>query len=159
MTQARRHKAQQKAAEATNSSGCACKLRGFVGKEDDQDITNETKLIFEWLHDRKLCGEPFLGHIRYDDLVTHGRAVPNCPMRVCRPGLLYSLECFDDFAGNISAGLQFCGLVYEGSSLSVERCLPAGGIGVLDQPVHWLLPNALLQRSRFAASRCVCRQD
>ena len=90
MTQARRHKAQQKAAEATNSFGCPCKLRGFVGEEDDQDITNETKLIFEWLHVRKLCGEPYLCHIRYHNLVTHGRPVPNCPMRLCRPGLLYS---------------------------------------------------------------------
>ena len=35
MTQARRHKAKQKAAEATISSGCPCKLRGFVGEEDD----------------------------------------------------------------------------------------------------------------------------
>ena len=73
-----------------------------MGEEDDQDITNETKLIFEWLHVRKLCGEPYLCHIRYHDLVTHGRPVPSSPMRLQgHPGLLYILEFFDNFAANI----------------------------------------------------------
>ena len=46
----RRQKAHQKALEATSSSGCPCVLRGFVGEEDGQPITQATKIIFQWLH-------------------------------------------------------------------------------------------------------------
>ena len=140
--------------EAARTSGRPCIMKGYVGEDDGQHITSETKLIFEWLHVRKLCGEPYLCHIRYHDLVTHGRAVPNCPMRLCRPGLLYSLNIFDDFAANICPGLRFCGLMHEGSNLSVEKCLPAGSIDVLDQPVYWLWPNGVL---RCASARALHR--
>ena len=145
MTQARRHKAQQKAAEATNSSGCPCKLRGFVGEEDGQHITLDTKIIFEWLHVSKIDNGPYFCQIRYRDLITQGRQVPNCSMRLCRPGFLYTFEFLDQFAENICRDLHFCGLMHEGSNLSLERCLPAGGIDVLDQPVYWLWPNGVVR--------------
>ena len=38
-------------------------------------------------------------------------------------------------------GLQFCGLVYEGQAVNIEKALPSGGVDVLDVPVYWLLPN------------------
>ena len=141
----RRQKAHQKALEATSSSGCPCVLRGFVGEEDGQHITLDTKIIFEWLHVSKIDNGPYLCQIRYRDLITQGRPVPNCPMRLCRPGLVYTVEFLDQFAENICRGLRFCGLMHEGSSLSLERCLPAGGIDVLDQPVYWQFPSGALR--------------
>ena len=119
----RRVHAEQKAAEATVSSGCPCKLRGFVGEEDWQHITLDTKIIFEWLHVRKIDNDPYLCQINYRHLVTDGCPVPNCPMRLCRPGLVYTVEFLDQFAENLCRGLRFCGLMREGSSLSLERSL------------------------------------
>ena len=78
MTQARRHKAQQKAIEATVTSGCPCKLRGRVGKEASEEIQSDTKLIFEWCHIRTLTDDPYTVQILYRKLLLDGRAVPNC---------------------------------------------------------------------------------
>ena len=105
-------------------------------------ITFDTKITFEWLRVSKIDNGPYLCQISYRDLVSHGRAVPNCPLRVAgRPGLVYSVEFLDEFARNICSGLEFRGVVYEGSSLALERALPLGGVDILDQPVYWLWPN------------------
>ena len=97
----RRQKAHQKALEATSNSGCLCVLRGFVGEEDGQHITLDTKTIFEWLYVSKIDNGPYLCQISYRDLVSHGRAVPNCPLQVAgRPELVYSVEFLDEFARN-----------------------------------------------------------
>ena len=73
--------------------GPACKpMKQYVSEHDGQHITNETKLIFKWLHVRKLCSEPFLCHIRYHDFVTHGRPVRNSPVRLReRPRFVYTV--------------------------------------------------------------------
>ena len=130
--------------EAARTSGCPCIMKGYVGEDDGQHITSETKLIFEWLHVRKLCGEPYFCQIRYRDLITQGRPVPNSPLRLQgRPGLVYTVAFFDAFAANI--GVQLCWLMHEGSNLCLERCLPAGGIDVLNQPVYWQWPNGVVR--------------
>ena len=55
--------------------------------------------------------------------------MPNCQLRVAgRPGLVYSVEFLDEFARNICSGMEFRGVVYEGSSLALERALPLGGV-------------------------------
>ena len=151
----RRQKAHQKALEATSSSGCPCVLRGFVGEEDGQHLILDTNIIFEWLHVSKLDNGPYLCQISYHNLVSPGRAVPNCPLRIAgRPGLVYSVEFLDEFARNICSGLEFRGVVYEGSSLALERALPLGGVDILDQPVYWLWPNGVL---RCASARALHR--
>ena len=35
--------------------------------------------------------------------------------------------------------------VFEGSTLTVERTLPRGGVDVLDEPVYWLFPSGELR--------------
>ena len=47
----------------------------------------------------------------------------------------------DEFARNICSGLEFRGVVYEGSNLALERALPLGGVDVLDEAVYWLFPR------------------
>ena len=58
-----------------------------------------------------------------------------------RPRLVYSIQWFEQFAENAMRGLQFCGLVYEGQAVSMEKASPSGGVDVLDEPAYWLLPN------------------
>ena len=58
-----------------------------------------------------------------------------------RPGLVYSIPWFDQFAENVMHGSQFCGLIYEGQSVDMCKALPSRGVDVLDVPVYWLLPN------------------
>ena len=138
--------AEAKAAEATKTSGCPCKLRGWVGQEEGEEITHETKLSYEWCSIRIVTGQPYTVQIKYRDVITQGRSVPNCPMRLAgRPGLVYSVAFFEQFAAKICQGLEFCGLVYEGSSLTLQKSLPAGGIDVLDQPVYWQFPSGTLR--------------
>ena len=122
LTRLRKRKAEAKAAEATKTSGCPCRLRGWVGQEEGEEITTETKLSYEWCSIRTVAGQPYTVQIRYRDLITQGRPVPNCPMRLAgRPGLVYSVAFFEQFAANICPGLEFCGLVYEGSSLTLQK--------------------------------------
>ena len=52
-----------------------------------------------------------------------------------RPGLVYTVAFFDAFAANISPGLQYCGVFYDGSILALERALPLGGVDVLDEAI------------------------
>ena len=142
----RGRKAEAKAAEARMISGCICKYRGFVGEEDGQAITVGTKIIFEWLHVRKLDNDPYVCQIKYRNLISLGRPVPNCPMRVQgRPGLLYTVAFFDAFDANISPGLQYCGVVYDGASLALERALRLGGVDVFDEAVYWMFGNGVLR--------------
>ena len=85
-------KAEAKAAEATKTSGCPCRLRGWVGQEEGEEITTETKLSYEWCAIRTVAGQPYTVQIRYRDLITQGRPVPNCPIRLghlrCSAGAL-----------------------------------------------------------------------
>ena len=81
--------------------------------------------------------------------------MPNRPLRIAgRPGLVYFVEFLDEFARNICSGLEFRGVVYEGSSLALERALPLGGADILDQPVYWLWPNGAI---RCASARALHR--
>ena len=140
----RQGKAEEKALEAARTSGCPCIMKGYVGEDDGQHITLDTKIIFEWLHVRKRDGDPHVCQISYRNLISLGRPVPNCPMRVQgRPGLLYIVAFFDAFAESI--GCQYCGVVYEGAHLLVSRSLPAGGVDILEEPVYWLWPNGLVR--------------
>ena len=126
-----------------------------MGEEDGQHLNLDTNIIFEWLHVSKLDNGPYLCQITYRNLVSHGRAVPNCQLRVARrPGLVYSVEFLDEFARNIWSGLEFRGVVYEGSSLALDRALPLGGVDILDQLVCWLWPNGVL---RCASARALHR--
>ena len=155
VSEIRRRKAAEKAQEAARSSGCPCIMRGYVGEDDGQHITLDTKIIFEWLHVRKRDGDPHVCQISYRNLISLGRPVPNSPMLLQgRPGLLYTIEFFDNFAANICRGLRFCGLMHEGSNLCLERCLPAGGIDVLDRSVYWQWPNGVV---RCASARALHR--
>ena len=149
LTTVRWQKAEQKAAEATHSIGCPCKLLGYDGKEEGLEFQSETNMIFAWSHVRTAAGEPYTVRITYHNLVAQARPVPNCPLRLLgRPGLLYSLEFYNEFAENVVPGLEYRGLVYEGAALTLERSLPAGGVDVLDEAVYWLFPSgALLCRS------------
>ena len=82
--------------------------------------------MFEWQHVRRFNGDPYVVHVRYYNSLRDGRSVSNCPIRLAgRPGLVYSVAFFEQFAANICAGLEFCGLVYEGSSLTLQKSLPA----------------------------------
>ena len=45
----------------------------------------------------------------------------------------------------ICPGLEFRRLVYEGSSLTVERLLHVGGVDVLDEPVYLLFLSGQLR--------------
>ena len=134
-----------------------------MGEDDGQHITLDTKIIFEWLHVRKRDGDPHVCQISYRHLISLGRPIPNSPMLLQgRPGLLYTLDFFDNFAANICRGLRFCGLMHEGSNLCLERCLPAGGIDVLDRSVYWQLPNGLVRCASARAlrrERCTEAQD
>ena len=47
LTKFRKCKAAAKAPEATKSPECPCKLRGWVGQEEGEEITTETKLSYE----------------------------------------------------------------------------------------------------------------
>ena len=58
-----------------------------------------------------------------------------------RPGLVYSVQWFEQLAENVRLGLQFCGLIYEGQVVGMCKTLPLGGAGVLDVSVYWLLPS------------------
>ena len=99
VSKVRRQKAKQKATEAARSSGCPCTMRGYIGEESGDEITLASKMIFECQHVRRLNGEPYLVHIRYDSLISYGRSVPNCPIRLAgRPGFVYSVEFFEQFA-------------------------------------------------------------
>ena len=72
----------------------------------------------------------------------HGRNILYCPIRMCgRPGLVYSIQWFEQFAENVMLGLQFCGLIYEGQPMDMCKTLPSGGVDVLDVSVYWLLPS------------------
>ena len=83
-------------------------MKGYVGEDDGQPITQATQIIFEWHHVRRFNGDPYLVHIRYDTLFSHGRSVPNNPMRLAgRPGVVYTVAFFDAFGANISPGLQY----------------------------------------------------
>ena len=126
-----------------------------MGEEDGQHLTLDTNIIFEWLHVSKLDNGPYLRQITYRHLVSDGRAVPNCPLRVAgRPGLVYSVRFLDEFARNICSGLEFRGVVYEGSSLALERALRLGDVDILDEPMYWLWPNGVL---RCASARALHR--
>ena len=84
LSKIRRHKAEQNAAEAANSSGCPCKLRGYEGETNGQDITWETKMIFEWCAIRTIAGQPYTVQILYYNLVLAQESsteVPNAPGR------------------------------------------------------------------------------
>ena len=71
-------------------------MKGYVGEGDAQHITQAIKIIFEWQHVRRFNGDLHVVHISYHDLISHGRSVPNSPMRLQgRPGLVYSLAFFD----------------------------------------------------------------
>ena len=52
-----------------------------------------------------------------------------------RPGLVYSIQWFEQFAENVILGLQFCGLIYEGQAVDMCNTLPSGGVDVLDVSV------------------------
>ena len=80
LTRLRKRKAEAKAAEATKTSGCPCMLRGWVGQEEGEEITTETKLSYEWCPIRTVAGQPYTVQIKYRDLITQERPVPNCPM-------------------------------------------------------------------------------
>ena len=82
LSKVRQRKAAEKAMEAARTSGCPCTLRGYVGEDDGQHITQATKLIFQGFHVSRTNGDPHLVHIRYDNLFAHGRSVPNSPMRL-----------------------------------------------------------------------------
>ena len=101
-----------------------------MGQEEGEQILSVTKLSHEWCYIRTVAGQPYTVQISYHNLVTHGRPVPNCSMRLCRPGLVYSLAFFDEFAANI--GVQFCGLLHEGSGLTLDKTCsgPAGLLAV-----------------------------
>ena len=58
-----------------------------------------------------------------------------------RPGIVYSIQWFEQFAEQVMPGLQFCGLIYEGQSVDMCKTLPSGGVAVLDVSVYWLLPS------------------
>ena len=62
-----------------------------------------------------------------------------------RPGLVCSVEFFEQFAANICLGLQFAGVVYEGSNLAVEVSVPAAGIDVLDTNVYCIFGTGELR--------------
>ena len=114
----RQQKAEQKATEAALTSGRPCIMKGCVGETDGHHIARATTIIFEWLHVRCFNGDPLLVHIRYDNLISHGRSVPNCPIHLAGwPGLVYSVEFFEQFAANICPGLGFCALVCDGFTL------------------------------------------
>ena len=132
--------------EAARSSGRPCIMKGYVGEDDGQHITQATKIIFEWQHVRCSNGDPHLVHIRYDNLFALGRSAPTSPMRLQgRPGLIYTVAFFDSFAESISPGLQYCGVVHEGAHLLLSRSLPAGGVDILEKPMYWLWPNGVLR--------------
>ena len=132
--------------EAACTSGCPCIMKGYVGEDDGQHITQATKIIFEWQHVRRFNGDPHLVHVRYNNLFALGRSVHNSILRLPEPPrLVYVVAFFDAFAGNISPGLQYCGVVYEGCNLSVSRSLPAGGVDILEEPMYWLWPNGVLR--------------
>ena len=134
--------------EAARAAGRPCIMRGYVGEGDGQHITLDTKTIFEWLHVRKRDGDPHVCQISYRNLISLGRLIPNNPMLLQgRPNLVYTVEFLDQFAENICRGLRFCGLMHEGSSLSLERCLPARGIDVPDQQVYLQFPSGALRCS------------
>ena len=115
-------------------------MKIYVGEDDGQHITLDTTIIFEWLHVRKLDGDPHVCQISYRHLMSLG---PYAVARPSRPPLHYRI--FDNFAANICQGLRFCRLMHEGLHLCLERCLPARGIDVLNQPVYWQLPNGVVR--------------
>ena len=95
---------------------------------------------------RKRDGDPHVCQIIYRNLISLGRPVPNSPVLLQgRPGLLYTFDFFDNFVANICRGLRFCGLKHEGSNLCLEKCLLAGSIDFLNQPVYWHLPNGVVR--------------
>ena len=85
----RRHTAKQKAAEVMNSSGCPRRVRGYEGEADGQDIKRDTNMTFEW------CAIRTVAQIRYNNLVSLGRLIPNCKIRLAgRPWHDYSVDFF-----------------------------------------------------------------
>ena len=80
VSEIRRRKAAEKAQEAARSSGCPCIMKGYVGEDDAQHITLDTKIMFEWLHVRKRNGDPHVCQISYRNLISLGRPVPNSPV-------------------------------------------------------------------------------
>ena len=87
--------------------------------------------------------------ICYRHLISDGRSVPNCFLRLAgHPGLVYNVAFLEALGANISPGLQYCGVVYDGASLALERALLLGGVDVLDEAVYWLFGNGVL--------RCCC---
>ena len=127
LVQKRRRKvAERRAAEACQQTGCLCSFQGFEGEKDGQLLLKDTKLFFEWRHVTTASGEPYVVSIRYENLVYHLRSIPNCPMRLQgKPGLRYSLDFFDQLAENVSPGLEYRGLMYEGPVMDNECYLTA----------------------------------
>ena len=104
---------------------------------------------------KKTNGEAYAVQVSYHNLIQHGQNIPHCPIRMRgRSGLVYSIDWFDHIAENVVPGLQFCGLVYEGQSVDMNRALPSGGVDVLDEPVYWLLPNG----EASVAQRVACKK-
>ena len=56
LSEVRRQKAEEKAAEAARASGCPCQMAGYIGEESGDDITLATQLNFEWQHVRRFGG-------------------------------------------------------------------------------------------------------
>ena len=73
-----------------------------MGEEAGEEMYRDSKLIFELCAVRTVAGQPYTVQTLYYHLVSHGRPVPNCSMRLTgRPGPVYSVEFFEQFAANI----------------------------------------------------------
>ena len=113
-----------------------------MGQEVGEHLLKPTGLLFEWCLVKKTNGEAYTVQVSYRNLIHLRRNIPHCPIRMRgRPRLVYSIQWFEQFAENVMLGLQFCGIVYEGQAVNIEKALPSGGVDVLDVPVYGLLPN------------------
>ena len=142
MTQLRCRKAEERARATTIHTGCPCKFVGYVGQDVGNHLQKDTGLLYEWCLVKKTNGEAYTVRVSYNHSIHTGQNIPHSPIRLRgHPGLVYSIQWFGQLAENITPGLQFCGLVYEGQSVNLNKALPSGGVDVLDAPVYWLFPT------------------
>ena len=166
MTQLRCRTAEERANETTVITGCPCTSIGYVGQDVGEHLLTPTVLLFEWLLVKKTNGEAYTVRVCYHHLIHDGDNIPHCPIRMRgRPGLVYSIQWFEQFAEHIMPGLQFCGLVYEGQAVSMEEVLPSGcgcvgraGVLAVAEWRNYLLHGAPYA-SRSPSSRGATRQQ
>jgi hypothetical protein len=105
---------------------------------------------FEWIGVKRETEKGLQHHrVRVDAklIAYNSRPVPQNPLGPTAPqGLHFSIGFMEQLAANVIEGASYQGVGLEGDRPIFLYDVPAGGVDIQDEPVHWLLPGG----------KCVC---